>query len=101
MGVNDWLNRSRSLRQELAVLESGIASEQEQAEAYVQALHREKDGWLQVRKHGLALGLKHELLYGSGPNGAPLQSETSGIELAEEAEECILAIEAEIERVSG
>lgn len=93
--------RSRDLRAELKELESGVATEEEQAAAYIRGLERERDGWLQVRTHALELGAKHELLLGSGLNGARLQSEKSGLELAEEAEETIAAIEAEIARVSG
>ena len=101
MGAAEWVHRSRELRRELAVVESGVASEDEQREAYLAGLRRELSGWLQVLEHAHELGMKRETLHGSGPNGAQLMSEKTGLEMAEEAQATIEAIEAEIERCAG
>jgi hypothetical protein len=101
MGAFDWIQRSRELRRELAVLESGIASEEEPNDAYIAGLRRELSGWVQVLEHAHELGDKHEILFGSGLDGAPLRSPKSGLEMAADAEETIAAIEAEIARVSS
>ena len=101
MGALERLQHSRLLRRELAVLKSGVASPQEQAEAYIAGLQRERQGWMRSLDHALAIGDSHEVLFGVGPNGGPLKTEQTGLELAEEAKQAISAIEAELARVGA
>ena len=100
-GLGARIKQGRALRAQLAEIESGVVTPEEQAEAYVAALQRERHGWLRSLDHALALGTKHEMLFGTGPNGGPLKSEQSGLELAEEAKAAISAIEAELARVGA
>lgn len=93
------IEHGRALRAQLAEIESGVATPEEQAEAYIAALRRERQGWMRSLDHALSLGDKHEVLFGVGPNGGPLKTEKTGLELAEEAKQAIAAIEAELLRV--
>ena len=97
----DRIQQGRKLRAELAEIESGVATEEERNAAYIAGLQRERQGWLRSLDHALLLGDRHETLFGTGPDGGPLMSRQSGIELAEGAKAAISDIEAELARVGA
>jgi hypothetical protein len=82
----------RKLRRDAAKLEAE-AIEQDRRDSYLAALLRERAGVAAQLAHGLRLGDKREVIQGGGPFHTAVKT---GTEIAAEAEQSLVEIDAEI-----
>ena len=90
----------REVRRELADLETADhpAHVEQKRQDYVEALHRERRAAEQQLRLGRGLGDEGQVILGGGPL---FESQLTGTQLAEEAQQTIDAINREIARVSA
>ena len=88
--------RVRQLRRDAAKLEAE-AIEQDRRDSYLAALQRERAGITRQLEHGRRLGDRRETIQGGGPFHTAVKT---GTEIAAEAEQSLVEIDAEIARVT-